>query len=61
MAALAGCWNALAFGFAGLHTADGSLAFAPRVSCELGPYGLTVQFHGGRIRLDVGPRAVRYE
>jgi trehalose/maltose hydrolase-like predicted phosphorylase len=61
MAALAGGWNALAFGFAGLHTAEGSLAFAPRFSCELGPYGLTVHFHRRRIHLDVGPDEVRYE
>lgn len=61
MAALAGGWNALAFGFAGLHRADGALAFAPRASSDIGPYALTVQFHGRRIRIDVGSDAVRYE
>lgn len=61
MAALAGGWNALAFGFAGLRTADGALAFAPRFAVELGPYALTVAFRGRRVRVSVAADLVRYE
>lgn len=61
MAALAGGWNALAFGFAGLHTADGALAFAPRFTPELGHYALSVAFRGRRVRVSVDWDRAVYE
>lgn len=60
MAALAGGWNALAFGFAGLRTIDGALGFAPYYVSDLGPYSLTFAFRERRIRIDVGAAEVRY-
>ncbi len=61
MAALAGGWNALAFGFAGLHTADGTLGFAPRFTPELGRFALSVAFQGRRVRVSVDASCAIYE
>lgn len=61
MAALAGGWNALAFGFAGLHTADGALAFAPRFDPAIGRYSLTIAFRERRVRVRVSVDAAIYQ
>jgi len=60
MAALAGGWNALAFGFAGLHT-DGTLGFAPRFTPELGRFALSVAFQERRVRVSVDASCAVYE
>lgn len=60
MAALAGGWNALALGFAGLYTLGGELRFAPVAAPEVGDYALSVLFRGRRVRLAVNARGCRY-
>lgn len=60
MAALGGGWNALAFGFAGLSTLDGSLAFSPRTHPVAGDYELGVQFHGRAVTLKVANGKASY-
>ena len=60
MAALAGGWTALALGFAGLWTLDGTLRFAPRGAAEIGGYALQVRFQGRLVRVEVTMDEVRY-
>ena len=61
MAALAGGWNALAFGFAGMRTDAGRLGFAPRYAASVGAYALTIVFRDRRVRIGVDAASVRYE
>lgn len=58
MAALAGSWQALAFGFAGLRIDEEGLSLAPRFLPALGPYTLRFRFRGRRLLVEVGERSV---
>lgn len=58
MAALAGGWTALAWGFAGMRACGDSLSFQPIAAPELGPYSFRVCWRGARIKVSVdGDRA----
>ena len=61
MAALAGSWNALALGFAGVRSDCGHLAFAPHYPANIGPYTFAVAYHGRRVRLRVDAASAHYE
>ncbi|MGC1469537.1 MAG: glycosyl hydrolase family 65 protein [Sphingorhabdus sp.] len=59
MAALAGAWNTLARGFAGMRSDDG-LSFAPIAVPQLGNFAFSVRYHGCRLQLAVEANVVRY-
>lgn len=57
MAALAGSWQALAFGFAGVRIDAQGLSVAPQFYPALGPCTLRLRFRGRRLRLEIGALA----
>lgn len=59
MAALAGAWNALVRGFAGMCS-DNGLSFAPIAVPELGDYAFALRHHGCRLHVAVGSSTVCY-
>lgn len=59
MAALAGAWNGLARGFAGMRSDDG-LSFAPIAVPQLGNFAFSVRYHGCRLQLAIEASVVRY-
>ncbi len=59
MAAMAGGWLTLAFGFAGLQLENG-LRFAPRYTPALGPYGIRLRYHGRLLAIAISEEGVRY-
>ncbi|MEQ1541852.1 MAG: glycosyl hydrolase family 65 protein [Novosphingobium sp.] len=59
MAALAGAWNTLARGFAGMRSVDG-LSFAPIAVPQLGNFAFSVRYHGCRLQLAIEKNVVRY-
>lgn len=59
MAALAGGWNALAYGFAGMQVVAG-LRFAPIAIPALGRYAFAVAYLGCRLSIAVDADTVRY-
>lgn len=60
MAALAGSWHCLAFGFAGLRVVEGRLHFAPNLPGPWGGYRLGLRWRGRRLCLAVAPDGVEY-
>lgn len=60
MAALAGSWSSIAFGFAGLCVRDERLCFDPIPQPELGRYAFAVRFRQSRVQLSVTGRHVSY-
>jgi alpha,alpha-trehalose phosphorylase len=60
MAAMAGGWLALAFGFAGVDVEGGALALTPRFGAALGPYGLRLRYRGRLLSLEVSREGVVY-
>lgn len=60
MAALAGSWSAVAFGFAGLAVEGDLLCFDPLPLPELGRYGFGVAFRGSHITVELEGDAVTY-
>lgn len=60
MAAMAGSWHGLAFGFAGLRIDGERLRFAPSLPGHWRGYGFGLRWRGRRLRLEVGPEAARY-
>lgn len=59
MAAMAGGWLALAFGFAGLQLSDG-LRFTPRYTSALGSYVLRLRYHGRLLAIAIDETGARY-
>ncbi|MBE7220532.1 MAG: glycoside hydrolase family 65 protein, partial [Caulobacteraceae bacterium] len=54
MAAMAGGWQALAMGFAGLAvTAGGALAFLPQAPAQMPRYGFGLRWRGADLRVEV--------
>ena len=61
MAAMAGGWQALAMGFAGLTiTGDGGLDFLPQAPAGLPRYGFGLVWRGARLRVEVDGPTVLY-
>ncbi|MDC8016042.1 beta-phosphoglucomutase [Tahibacter soli] len=60
MAAMAGSWLALAWGYAGLRVVGGSLAFEPALPDAWRGYRVGLVWKGRRIGVDVARDAVRY-
>ena len=60
MAAMAGSWHVLAFGFAGLRIDGEWLRFAPSLPGHWRGYGFGLRWRGRRLRLEVDPELVRY-
>lgn len=60
MAALAGGWNGLALGFAGMRTINGVLSFAPIAVPALGRYAFRVHYHGQTVELAVDGTSASY-
>ena len=59
MAALAGSWTSLAFGFGGMRTMDG-LSFEPIAMPDLGSYSFRVRYRNRTIEVAVGARTAAY-
>ncbi|MBN2973442.1 glycoside hydrolase family 65 protein [Roseomonas aeriglobus] len=59
MAALAGAWSALVYGFAGMTVLDG-LGFAPIAMPALGGYAFGILWHGSALKVTVSDTRVRY-
>jgi len=60
MAALAGSWNALAAGWAGLSVRDGALHFRPQSAPGLVRYTLRLHWRGSVLALSVAPQGATY-
>lgn len=60
LAAMAGSWQALAWGFGGLRMLHGQLAFAPRLPAAWNGYRFGVRWRGRRVRVAVHPERVEY-
>lgn len=60
MAAMAGAWLALTWGFAGLRCDGGTLRFAPRLPTGWNGYRFAVLWQGCRVRIDVKRDRVGY-
>ena len=60
MAALAGSWLALAYGWAGLTLRADGLHFRPQSAPELSHYDLTLQWRGSVVALSVTPQGATY-
>lgn len=59
MAALAGSWSTMAFGFAGISVDGGVLRVDPLPLPALGRYSLRIMFHGSLVEIAVDGDAVR--
>lgn len=53
MAAMAGSWHCLVFGFAGLRVRDGALHFAPRLPGAWRGYAVALHWRGRRLKVAV--------
>lgn len=60
MASMAGGWQALAWGFAGLKIGDGVLAFLPRSTPELPNYSFGLTWRGSNLKVEVDSANTRY-
>jgi len=60
MAAMAGSWLALTWGFGGMRVVDGELAFSPSLPPGWRGYAFTVQWRGSSLRVDVDKTGARY-
>ncbi|HZU52182.1 MAG TPA: beta-phosphoglucomutase, partial [Sphingomicrobium sp.] len=60
MASMAGGWQALVWGFAGLTMGDGVLAFTPFSAPELPAYGFGLSWRGSDLRVEIDSVTSRY-
>lgn len=60
MASMAGGWQALTWGFAGLRIADGTPVFLPRSTPELPAYAFGFTWRGATLRVEVNAEKCRY-
>jgi beta-phosphoglucomutase len=60
MAAMAGGWQALVWGFARLTIEDGAMAFVPRSTAELPEYVFGLVWRGAKLRVEVDGDSCRY-
>ncbi len=60
MAAMAGSWLALTWGFGGLRVIDGLPSLAPTLPDAWRGYRFGLRWHGGHLRVEVDRRGVRY-
>ena len=60
MASMAGGWQALVWGFAGLRFEGERLAFVPRSTLELPAYSFSLIWRGARLRVEVDTVNCRY-
>lgn len=61
MAALAGSWTSIVFGFAGLHVEESCASFDPIRVPALGTYSFSLRFRESHVRVTVSDREARYE
>lgn len=61
MAAMAGSWLALAWGFGGLRVQDGQPALAPQLPPAWRSYRFGLCWRGAQLRVDVDAQGVRYQ
>ena len=60
MAAMAGSWLGLVWGFGGLRIVDGELRFAPTLPAPWRSYAFGLRWRGRRLRVEVEVGGVRY-
>lgn len=60
MASMAGGWQALVWGFAGLRIEGGRPAFLPRTAPDLPAYAVSMTWRGARLRVEVDAQTTRY-
>lgn len=60
MAALAGSWQALVYGFAGFRAVDGMPSFRPVVAPAIGAYAFRIRFRGRLLSVSVSDEGVEY-
>lgn len=60
MAAMAGSWLGLTWGFAGLRVVEGELCFAPMLPAGWGGYGFGLRWRGRRLHVAVDRDGARY-
>nr|WP_114240468.1 beta-phosphoglucomutase [Dyella sp. C9] len=60
MAAMAGSWLALSWGYGGLRVHDGRLTLAPTLPAAWRQYRFGVAWRGTHLRVEVGTQGVRY-
>ena len=60
MAAMAGAWNGIALGFAGMRVLDGQIGFRPIAVPELGEYSFTICFRGSVVTMSVDETVATY-
>ncbi|PKM07863.1 MAG: beta-phosphoglucomutase [Gammaproteobacteria bacterium HGW-Gammaproteobacteria-4] len=60
MAAMAGSWHCLVFGFAGMRVQGEQLHFAPRLPAQWRGYAFSLRWRGRRLHLAVDAQQIRY-
>lgn len=60
MAAMAGSWLGVVWGFGGLRVVDGELRFAPTLPAPWRSYAFGLRWRGRRLRVEVDASGVRY-
>lgn len=60
MAAMAGSWLALSWGFGGMRVQDGQLALSPRLPAAWNSYRFGARWRHAHLRVEVGSDGVRY-
>lgn len=60
MAAMAGSWLGLAWGFAGLRVVGGELSFSPSLPLGWKTYSLSMRWRGRRLRIETTAEGTRY-
>lgn len=61
MAAMAGSWHCLVFGFAGMRIQGEQLHFTPQLPAQWRGYGFTLRWRGRRLRLAVDAQQARFQ
>lgn len=57
---MAGTWQGIVFGFAGLRTNNNRLEFKPSIPKQWKYYSFSVQYHGSKIQVHTTQQTVRY-
>ncbi len=61
MAAMAGSWQALVYGFGGMEIKNGALSFAPSIPDEWDEWGAMVHFRGAILKMDINQQIAAFK
>ena len=60
MAAMAGSWQALVYGFGGMQIANGELAFAPSITKDWNEWGAIVHYQGAILEININQEIAKF-